>query len=297
VKVLAPLDALVGAYGVYLVVTALLFGWRGLAPRPRRHGGGGTAGTSARDGREGRLAPDLDRRELVLTSAIAFVGATAVVVAVVGAVLPALALGAAAACWPTAAARARARRRRQAAADAWPRLLEEVALLAGSLGSSIPQALFEVGRTSPPELQPAFAAASRQWLVSTDLAASFDVLTRELADPTADAACETLLVAHEVGGSDLPRRLAALVEDRTVDLESRRDAVARQAGARFARRFVLLVPLGMALAGLAIGDGRAAYQSPGGQLTALLGLAMVAVCWMWSGRIMQLPSEERVFGA
>jgi hypothetical protein len=35
-----------------------------------------------------------------------------------------------------------------------------------------------------------------------------------------------------------------------------------QAGVRFARRFVLLVPLGVALVGLSVGNGRAAYAKP-----------------------------------
>src|SRR5205085_2522237 len=79
------------------------------------------------------------------------------------------------------------------------------------------------------------------------------VLKSRLADPTADATCETLLVAHEIGGTDLDRRLASLVEDRIQDLHGRKDARAKQAGVRFARRFVLAVPVGMALAGLSIG--------------------------------------------
>jgi tight adherence protein B len=107
--------------------------------------------------------------------------------------------------------------------------------------------------------------------------------------------CETLLVAHEVGGTDLDRRLAALAEDRVQDLQGRKDARARQAGVRFARRFVLLVPLGMTLAGLSIGNGRAAYQTPLGQLAVVAGLLMTVACWAWAGRLLRLPEEERVF--
>ena len=78
-------------------------------------------------------------------------------------------------------------------------------------------------------------------------------------------------------------------------LQGRKDAEAKQAGVRFARRFVLFVPFGMALAGLSIGDGRAAYESSGGQVGVVMALAMVLGCWLWSGRIMRLPEEERVF--
>ena len=82
-------------------------------------------------------------------------------------------------------------------------MLEELRLLTGSVGRSIPQALFEVGRRAPAEWRPAFAAAEREWLLTTDFARTTALLKDRLADPTADVVCETLLVAHEVGGSDL----------------------------------------------------------------------------------------------
>ena len=167
--------------------------------------------------------------------------------------------------------------------------------MTGSLGRPIPYALLEVGRRGPAEMRDAFAAAEREWLITTDFPRTVRVLKERLADATADAACETLLVAHAVGGSDIDKRLSALAEDRIQDLQGRKDALAKQAGVRFARRFVLVVPVGMAFAGLSIGTGRAAYQSPTGQALVVGGIAAMAACWWWAGRLMQLPREERVF--
>ena len=93
----------------------------------------------------------------------------------------------------------------------------------------------------------------------------------------------------------MDRRLADLAEDRRQDARHRKDARAQQAGVRFARRFVLLVPLGMAAAGLSVGNGRSAYRTPLGQVAVLAALAMVAVCWVWAGKMLRLPEEERVF--
>lgn len=214
-----------------------------------------------------------------------------------GGVLAPVAGGVVSAMFPTAAARARRERRRQGAREAWPRLIEELRVKAGSLGRPLPQALFEIGAGAPEELSPAFAAARREWLLTTDFERACLVLKDQLADATADVVCETLLVAHEVGGTEVDRFLAALVEDRLIDLHGRKDAAARQAGARFARRFVLVVPLGMALVGLSIGHGRQAYASPTGQLLVAAGLALVGACWLWAGRIMRLPEERRVFHA
>jgi tight adherence protein B len=227
--------------------------------------------------------------------AVLLVVGAALAYAVFGGVLPALAVGTFAATFPAASYRRRRATRLARAQEAWPRMIEEILILTGSLGRSIPQALFEVGRRGPVELRPAFAAAQREWLLSTDFPRTLAVLKDRLADPTADAACETLLIAHELGGADLDRRLAALAEDRIQDTQGRKDARSKQAGVRFARRFVLIVPVGMALAGMSVGNGRSAYTTPLGQTLVVAAIAMTVLCWVWAGRILQLPAEQRVF--
>lgn len=282
----------VGAAGVYLLYTALVLGQRRLG---RGRGPARRAGWRLRDWMAQAGLADVDPRQfvgavVVLTAAGATLGFL-----VFGGAVPALVAGVLTGTVPLASYRARRHRLREQARDAWPRMIEEVRLQTGGMGRSIPQALFDVGRRAPEPMRVAFAAAEQEWMVSTDLARSLATLKARLADSTADTVCETLLVAHEVGAGHLDRHLGALVEDRILELDGRRDAVAEQAGARFARRFVLLVPLGMALAGLAIGDGRSAYQTPGGQLAVAVGLAAILACWVWAGRLMRLPEQERVF--
>jgi tight adherence protein B len=51
----------------------------------------------------------------------------------------------------------------------------------------------------------------------------------------------------------------------------------------------------MALAGMSMGNGRAAYATPFGQLAVATGIGMVVLCWVWAGSIMRIPEEERVF--
>lgn len=286
--------ALAAAYGVFLVFTALACGWRGLGPGPHPLPRGAGVGRRlstllARAGFDGAPA------ELVaVLVALAVVGA-ALAWALFGGALPPVAGGLFAATFPVASARARRRRRRAETAAAWPRLIEELRIKTTALGRSIPQALIEVGRSAPDDLRPAFEAARREWLVSTDFERSLEVLKAALDDATADTVCETLLVAHDIGGTEVDRCLAALVDDRIMDQQGRKDADAHQAGARFARRFVIIVPLGMALVGLSIGEGRAAYRSTVGQLLVVAALGLMALCWIWAGRIMRLPEEQRVF--
>lgn len=287
--------AVVGAYGVFLVYTALALGWTGIGVSPvptvRRR--------SRRDRARDWLAQaGLDEAEPLEMSAVVavllLVGVGLGYVIFGGVVAP-VAAGLTAATVPVASARRRRGHRIEQARDAWPRMIEEVRVQTVNLGRSIPQALLAVGARGPEELRPAFDAAQREWLVSTDFDRTLRVLRSRLADPTADAVCETLLVAHEVGGSEVDRRLRALTEDRIQDLQGRKDARARQAGARFARLFTLGVPVGMALVGLSIGSGRVAYATPLGQLGVAVAFVLTGACWLWAGRIMRLPVEERVF--
>jgi len=282
------------ALGTFYLYTAVAYRWEGvgLAPalgrgrqrRPVVHEWLVQAGLG-----EVRL------RDFAAVMVVLLVLGAAATYAVLGAALPAAAVGLSVASAPLASYRVRRANRRARAQEAWPRMIEEIRLLTSSLGRSIPQALFEVGRRAPDDMAPAFDAAHREWLISTDFERTLRVLKDGLADPTADATCETLLVAHTVGGSDLDRRLEALVEDRIQDTQGRKDARAKQAGARFARRFVVFAPIGMALAGLSVGNGRAAFRSATGQLLTLVAVLLVIGCWLWAGRILRVPEEQRVF--
>lgn len=289
-------SALLAAYGVHLLFGAVAYGWHGILPGPRRQLVGPGRRTVARFASRLGLG-DAPLRELSLAATGGALAAAAIAFAAFGgplAPLMAIPLGA----WvPFSLWKAQRRRRLQAALEAWPAMLEELRLRTATLGWSIPQALFEVGRNGPEELRPSFAQAERQWLISTDFERTIDSLKEQLADPAADAALETLLVAHEVGGRGLDPRLSALVADRARDVEIRRDARAKQSGVRFARRFVLAVPAAMAAAGMSIGSGRLAYETAWGQAAVVAAAISLAICWLWATALLRLPAPERLFAA
>jgi tight adherence protein B len=290
----AFLLSLVAAYGVFLVYTAVVFRWRGFGVSPSPLG----ARRRGRDLDEYLTQAGLENvrvAEFAAVSSVLFIVGVGLGWAIWGGWIAPAAVGLGAASFPLAAARSRRASRREQARENWPRLIEEIRLQTVSLGRPVPEALLSVGLRGPEEMQPAFRAAQREWLISTDFDRTLTVLKDQLADPTADAVCETLLIAHEVGGTDVDRRLRALIDDRVQDLQGRKDAKAKQAGARFARLFVLIVPVGMAIVGMAIGDGRAAYASTFAQLMILIAFSLIAVCWIWAGHLMKIPEEERVF--
>lgn len=227
---MALIFAVAAAYGVFLLYTSVAYGWTGVGFGPRPFTSRRRRPYSMREWMAQAGLGDVRPSEFAAAMAVFALVGGLLSFTLFGGVFPALAAAAFSASFPVASYRARRARRRAEAREAWPRMIEEMRLLTGSLGRSIPQALFDVGRRGPEEMRPAFASAQREWMISTDFGRTISVLKLALADPTADATCETLLVAHEVGGSDLDRRLAALVEDRIQDLQGRKDARAKQAG-------------------------------------------------------------------
>ena len=296
----ALLASALAAAGVALILSAVAI--RSNGSSGDSHAPGTAVRPSPVDRDDGRLhmwmlrngLDSVSPRRFISVSALIGVLCAGTVVVLSGSLMVAAVLAALAAGFPAALWRHRARTVRRVAAASWPRLLEELRVRVGALGRPIPQALIEVGLRGPEELRPAFLAASREWSLTTDFARTVAVLKARLADSTADSVCETLLVAHEVGG-DIDARLAALAEDRRVDQRDRQEADARQAGAKVARWFVVIVPAGMAFAGLSLGDGAESFESAGAQSAAVLAIVMIAACWWWASRIMRLPDERRVF--
>lgn len=290
----ALISAALAGLGVFYLYTGLALGWRGA---------GFTTGVEPHSNVAARRLTRVHHRgghapveaHLAVAAAVLFALGWLAAFALLGGVMPAAVVGATLACAPVAAHTRMQRQRLEAALQAWPGMIDEIRVLTGAGGKSIPQALFDVGRRAPTELRLAFERAHREWLLTTDFERTLDTLKAGLADPTADAVCETLLIAHRLGGSDLESRLAALQDDRSADLQDRKDAGARQAGARFARLFTVAVPVGMLVVGMSIGEGRQAYATQTGQYLVTVAVAMVIACWIWAGRLMRLPEPRRVF--
>ncbi len=286
------LIAFVAAYGVHLLYTSAAFGWKGSQPGPKAERKERASGKDFMSTLGlGELSPLTLACSMLVVAIVGF----AVGTLLFGGILPAIMIAAFAALSPVGVARVRHERLVESAHHAWPAIIEEIRLLTGTLGRSIPQATFEVGLRTHDGLRPAFEKAHREWLISTDFARSLGVLKQDLGHNTADIVAETLLTAHELGGAEVGTRLGALATDRATDQRHRRDALARQSGVKFARWFTLIVPFGMALTGLSIGDGRSAYGTPLGQVLVVAALVLILICWFWAGRIMALPKEKRVF--
>lgn len=210
-----------------------------------------------------------------------------------GAVVPALALGAVASILPAVLLRSAARRRTTALREVWPEAVDHVAS-AIRAGLSLPEALVQLGRKGPEQLQPAFVEFGRDYQASGDFSSSLDRLKIRLADPVGDRIVEALRITREVGGTDLGVLLRTLSAFLREDARTRAELEARQSWTINAARLALAAPW-IVLALMSTRPQAAqAYDTPAGLLMIVIGGVVSLVAYRVMLMIARLPQDERV---
>jgi tight adherence protein B len=277
-------------FGVGLLLIASPFLWPGTASvRPRRAPLDGWRTRLAQAGL-GRVAVGVP----IAVSVLAGVVAAATVFAV--APVPTLALGAAGlgAAVPLAVLSARARALRKTLRLAWPDLVDH--LVSGiRAGLPLAEAVGALAEVGPPETRAAFRTFERRALGSGNLASALDGLKADLADPIADRIVETLKMAREVGGSELPSVLRALATSLRADAAVRSEVDARQSWVRGAARLGVVAPWVVLLLLASRPEAAAAYNSLAGLVLLGVGLAVTVVAYRVMIALGRLPDERRWF--
>lgn len=276
--------------GVGLLLVASPFLWpRTPDTRPRR---------SPLDGMRTRLTQaGLGRIAVGLPIALSILsGLVAGAVVLAFAPVPVLALGAAGvgAAIPLAVLSARARALRKTLRLAWPDLVDH--LVSGiRAGVPLAEAVGALAEIGPAETRVAFRTFERRALGSGNLASALDGLKSDLADPVADRIVETLKMAREVGGSELPAVLRALASSLRADAAVRSEVEARQSWVRGAARLGVVAPWVVLIMLASRPEAAAAYNTPAGLVLLVVGLVVTVVAYRIMIALGRLPDERRWF--
>jgi tight adherence protein B len=277
------------ALGAGLVLMASPWLWPAARRRPRR-GALDPVRDRLRQAGLGHVAPAVP---LLLSVAvgIAAAGATLAV-----APIPALALVAAAggAAVPLIVLSARARSVRRLVRASWPDLVDH---LVSGLRAGLPlaEAVGSLVVVAPAPVRAAFREFENVALGSGNVASALDRLKDSLADPVGDRVCETLRVAREVGGTELPSVLRALAASLRADAAVRSEAEARQSWVRGAARLGLVAPWAVLLLLASRPEAAATYNTPAGIGLLLAGLAVSVIAYRVMIALGRLPEERRWF--
>lgn len=230
----------------------------------------------------------------IAVSILAGLSLGAVVLAV--APVPVLALGAAGvgAVVPLAVLSARARSLRRTLRMAWPDLVDH--LVSGiRAGLPLAEAVGALAEVGPAETRVAFRTFERRAMGTGNLASALDTLKADLADPIGDRIVETLKMAREVGGSELPAVLRALATSLRADAAVRSEVEARQSWVRGAARLGVVAPWVVLLLLASRPEAAAAYNSPAGLALLVVGLVVTVIAYRIMIALGRLPDERRWF--
>ncbi|MFM6967409.1 MAG: type II secretion system F family protein [Microbacteriaceae bacterium] len=192
---------------------------------------------------------------------------------------------------PIAALDAARSRRRTIAQSRWPDVIDTMRMSLRA-GASLPDAFHAAQAQVPREWQAAWSTGVSGLVRGAGIESVVRVLRAELAEPIADRVCDALVIAHELGGTELPRILEELARSARDDVRLRREATSRQSWVRHAARlgsaapWVLVVLLGSRP------ENRDAFSGQAGTalLVACAGATVVAYIVMTAlGRIPEAP--------
>ncbi|MFN4001407.1 type II secretion system F family protein [Microcella sp.] len=202
--------------------------------------------------------------------------------------------GVVAAAVPLLVLRGRAAARRRALRAVWPDVVDH--LLSGvRAGLSLPQAIAALADSAPEPVRAPFRTFRRDYLRTAQFTECLDALKATLADPVADRIVETLRMAREVGGTELPSVLRSLSHYLRADAAVRAEVDARQSWVRTAARLGVVAPWIVLLMLSTRPEAAAAYNSAGGAVLVVGGLAATLVAYRLMIALGRLPEEGRWF--
>lgn len=279
--------ALLMAAGTLLIASPWL--WPRADPPRERRGAGALADLLARAGLS-TVSPVV---LVVVMLVLALVAAGAVLVIVP--VLPLVPVAAVVAgVLPIVGLRARAAARRRALRGVWPDVVDH--LVSGiRAGLGLPEAIGALGETAPDAVRAPFRQFRREWTSTARFGDSLDALKTALADPVADRIIETLRMAREVGGTELPGVLRSLAQYLRSDAAVRAEVDARQSWVRNAARLGVAAPWIVLLLLGTRPEAAAAYNSPTGAALIVGGLGATLVAYRLMLALGRLPEEGRWF--
>ncbi|MEX1280691.1 MAG: type II secretion system F family protein [Acidimicrobiia bacterium] len=182
-----------------------------------------------------------------------------------------------------------------ATAAAWPDALRDLSASVAA-GLSLTRSLEALATSGPPPIREAMAgypATAR----ALGVLPALEVVRARLADPVADRVIEVLRVAHERGGSAVPRLLADLADATGEDLRVEEEIRTESLEQRINARAVFVLPwLVLLLLCVREGPFRDFYASPAGLVVIAAGAGLSAIGAVVVGRLARREMEPRVVG-
>jgi tight adherence protein B len=258
------------------------------------------SGAARRAQKYQRLQAFLNEAQLASTRPVHLLLASAGVALVTGAVVLAVSstwsiaavFAAFGAAGPWLLLRRRIIRGRRERRELWPYVIDDLASGIRA-GLSLPEAVAAVAERGPVPMRPAFAVFAGDYRTSGSFSTSIERLSARLADPVADRVVEALLLAREVGGTDVGRLLRSLGQALRDDARARGEIEARQSWTVNGARLAVCAPWAVLLLLGSQSKSIQVYDRPAGLLILTIGGGLSSLAYALMRRIGRLPAEPR----
>jgi tight adherence protein B len=198
------------------------------------------------------------------------------------------------AAWaPLSYVKARRRKRQEHLRDAWPDAITGL-IASVRAGTALAEACVQLTDSGPEHLRPGFEEFRRAYRARGNFRSAISEARSVLADPIADRVIAALLLAHEVGGSDLVRTLRALADFTRDDLRIRREIQARWSWTVTAARVAAAAPWIVLVLMATRPEAARAYNTPAGAMVVIGGAVATLVGYRLMLRAARLPEHRRL---
>lgn len=176
--------------------------------------------------------------------------------------------------------------------NTWPAFLDQ---LRGSMLSSqraLPYVMYDNPASGSPFLTDLLYIGKREFEASGNLESSLKHIWKHADDPTTSQVCASLIDTNGATSSQIQHQLLDIAAALKTQQILAAEAESKLAGVKIARLFVLLIPLGMALAGVAFAGSLSPFFSSASLIQISVAAFVLFVCWQLSNRLMQLPAIQ-----
>ena len=175
----------------------------------------------------------------------------------------------------------------------WPELVDDLHS-AIRAGLSLPQAFGQLHQNAPESLKPAFEESLSRYRVTNNFRTALRAFADEANDPAADNFAAALILASELGGTDLGVVLRALSESLRAEQSLTQELVARQSWTVNGARLAVAAPWVIVLLLSFRSESRTVYLSSGGLRLLELCLGISVLAYLLMMRIGRLPKPVRL---
>lgn len=181
--------------------------------------------------------------------------------------------------------------RRSELASSWAGYLDQTRAKMLTTSRSLSYVMFEQDSAGSPLLAELMQQGRREFENSGDLEKALQAVwyageDEEVTNYVCSALCDSLGSTS----SQIENQLSLISSTVRSRNELKQETRSRLAGVRTARTFIVIIPIGLALAGFSFAGSISPFLTTVSVVQMLAALAILTLCWFWSNRLMTFPA-------